>query len=505
MNSENKQRVVIVGGGITGLSTAYYTAKQAREQGRDLEILLLEASEGLGGKVQTELVDGFVIERGPDSFLARKVAAVHLARELGIADELVGTNPEARKTYILHKNRLHRIPKGMNIGVPTEFVPFATTGLLSIAGKLRAGMDLFKPKGIHQGDQSLGAFLEKRLGTEVVDNLAEPLLAGIYAGDLRKLSLRATFPHLEQLEQQHGSLVKGMLAQAREAKAQAARARQEAEATHAQQSSAPKPELGANPAGHRPLPPSVFLTFRTGLVRLIERLETVLTDWGVIIRTNTSVHSIAKGEHGRYQLRLDADERVAADSIVLTVPTYEAAKLLPDSFTPRTQLAQVPYVSVATVVLAFKKGSFDYPFDASGFVVPRKEGRTITAATWTSTKWLHTAKDGNVLMRFYVGRSNDEAIVDQSDARILDLVRQDLREIMDIDAEPLFTRVQRWKRSMPQYTVGHLDRVRQFEAQAAKELPGVLFAGGGYTGLGIPDCISQGLQAAGKVHDHLQR
>jgi oxygen-dependent protoporphyrinogen oxidase len=472
--------VIVVGAGITGLSAAYYIDQKARAAGKPVQVIVLESDDKLGGKVQTERIDGFTIEKGPDSFLARKVAALHLIRELGIDDELVGTNPEARKTYILHRKKLHRIPQGMNVGVPTQFVPFATTGLLSVAGKVRAGFDFFMPKQEVQGDQSLGLFLERRMGKEVVDYLAEPLLAGIYAGDLRNLSLRSTFPHLEQLEQQHGSLIKGMLAQAQQVKAA--------------QKTPPKPELGA-----RPLPNSVFLTFRTGLYRLIERLEYVLEKSGVQIRLETAVQKLEPSTEGGYQLQLDNGETLHADAVVMTAPTYDAAKILPEKFSQRAYLLQLPYVSVANVVLAFGKNALDRPLDGSGFVVPRKEGRTITAATWTSSKWLHSAEKGKTLMRFYVGRSGQEEIVDKSDEEIIAKVRKDLYETMGIDTEPLFHRITRWRRAMPQYTVGHLDRVRDFVEESSRELPGVYFAGSGFYGLGIPDCIDQGLKTAEQV------
>lgn len=480
----NGKQVVIIGGGITGLSTAYYLEQAARAQGHSLTITLLEADNRLGGKIKTDEIDDFVIEAGPDSFLVRKPQAVELCRELGIDGELVGTNPNNKKTYILHEGKLHRIPQGLNIGIPTQFMPFATTGLLSMGGKLRAGLDLVLPKHQQKGDQSLGAFLERRLGKEVVDHMAEPLLAGIYAGDLRKLSLRATFPQFEQLEQNYGSLVRGMLAQAREAKAKAAVPQQ--------------PELG-----QKPLPNSVFVTFPNGLERLIRGIAEALTQTDV--RLSTAVEAIIPREEGGYSVRLAAGETLTADAVVLTAPTFESAKLLPQELVSGSHLTQVPYASVATCVLAFDKGVIDYPLDGTGFVIPHKEGTTITACTWTSSKWSHTAKNGKVLMRFYVGRAGEEAIVDESDETIVERVRADVKKIMGITAEPMFTRVARWRRSMPQYTVGHLDRVKTFVDQAARDLPGVFFAGAGFTGLGIPDTIGQGKQTAGQIVSFLTK
>lgn len=495
MATDNRKTVVIVGGGITGLSTAFYLEKSARERGEELRVVVVEASDRLGGKIMTEETDGYVIELGPDSFLARKVAAVNLARDLGIEHELVGQNPNARKTYIYYKNDLHRLPQGLNIGVPTQFMPFATTKLLSIPGKIRAGLDFVLPKSDGKHDQSLGEFLERRLGKEVVTNMCAPLLSGIYAGDLYKLSLRATFPQFEALEQKYGSLVRGMLAQARELKAKAAQAKS------GQGSNTPtQPEYGAKPSVK--LPNSMFLTFKNGLERYITRLVEVLESTD--LRTSTRVQAIDKADRtGTYHVRLEGGETILADAVVVTTPTYDAANLLPDSFKPKAMLEKVPYVSVATVVFAFDKGAFQYDLDASGFLCPRGQGTTITACTWTSSKWLHTASDGKILMRFYVGRAGEEEIVNETDEEIVRRVRQDMKRIMNLTAVPKFTRVTRMREAMPQYTVGHLDRVKAFNEEAAQLLPGVLFTGAGYNGLGIPDCIGHGVNAAAQITAHL--
>ncbi|MDB5083544.1 MAG: protoporphyrinogen oxidase [Bacilli bacterium] len=473
-------QVAIIGGGITGLSAAYYIEKRIRENGLNARCVLLEADSQLGGKVQTKKRDGFVMEKGPDSFLARKRAAVNLIRELGMEQDLVGTNPAGRKSYILHKGELHRIPAGLSIGVPTQFVPFATTKLLSMAGKVRAGFDLLLPRGL-SGDQSLGQFLERRLGKEVVDRIAEPLLAGIYAGDLRKLSLRATFPQYETLERKYGSLIRGMLAQAK------------AEKTPAQN------EQGGVSEGGSVLPQSAFLSLKGGLSQLVNRLaeSLQLTD----IHTLAKVESIEICPEG-YRVNVQNGDPVAADAVVLTAPAYEVAKVLGNTM-EADPLEKIPYVSVATVILAYPQDEFNFPLAGSGFVVPRSEGRTITACTWVSNKWLHTAPPGHVLIRCYVGRSGDESIVDESDEEIIKRVRHDLAEVMQIQSEPLFSLVTRWKQAMPQYTVGHLDRIEAFRDKAAAKHPGLFFGGAGFTGLGIPDCIVQGEQLSNQVLTYL--
>lgn len=487
-----RKTVAVIGGGLTGLSTAYYLEKKAKEQGEDVRIVLLEGDDRLGGKIMTDTREGYVIELGPDSFLGRKPAAVNLARDLGMAHELVGTNqdPKAKKTYILHDMQLHRIPPGLNIGIPTQFTPFATTTLLTLAGKMRAGLDLFIPRSQHTGDQSLGTFLERRLGTEVVDRMVEPLLAGIYAGDMRKLSLRSTFPQFEQLEQKYGSLIRGMLEQAKNAKKQPV-----------------QPEYGAAPVGdanaHAPkLPNSVFFTFRGGLEYFIGRIASALQH--TEIRLSTRVETIEQQVGTGYQVRLADGETFDVDTVVVTTPTYQAAKLFPRHLKTNSHLTQLPHATVATVVLAYDQDQLDHPLDGTGFVVRKTEPTTITACTWTSSKWLHTAPEGKRLIRCYVGRSGDDAVVHESDEEIVRRVRQDLKKVMGLNAEPKFTIVTRLRESMPQYYVGHLDRVKAFKEQAAAELPGVFFIGMGYDGVGIPDCISQSIQAADQTLNHMK-
>ncbi|HEU4963339.1 MAG TPA: protoporphyrinogen oxidase, partial [Bacilli bacterium] len=261
-----------------------------------------------------------------------------------------------------------------------------------------------------------------------------------------------------------------------------------------------QPEYGAKPSVK--LPTSVFLTFKDGLYRYISRLVEVLkaTD----LRTSTKVLAIDKTDaEGEYAVHLETGETLQADAVVVTTQTYEAANLLPDEITEKEMLERVPYISVATVLFAFDRGAFDYDLDASGFLCPRGQGTTITACTWTSSKWPHTATDGDLLLRFYVGRSGEEEIVEESDEEIVRRVKQDFQQIMGISVDPKFYRVTRMREAMPQYTVGHLDRVKAFNDAVAKKLPGVLFTGAGYNGLGIPDCIGHGVKAAEQVMEHL--
>lgn len=469
-------RIVIIGGGISGLSSAFYLQREAERQGRELEITIVDGAPALGGKINTLQRDGFVIEKGPDSFLARKLAIIDLAEELGITDELTTTNPGAKKTYILHQRKLFPMPAGLVLGVPTEIGPFVKTGLLSWGGKLRALMDLVLPVRKEQSDESLGGFLERRVGNQVMRRIAEPLLAGIYAGDLKKLSLQATFPQFAASERKHGSLIRGM--------------------QHNRKVSAAAGALPAVAKG------GTFLTFKGGLSSLVNALDKALSK--VQRRLSTKVVEIKRcadqavssaSEGARYEVVLDSGETLWADRIVMTAPAYNAAELLAP-LTEVNELRAINYVSVANVVLAFDKATFGLDFDGSGFVVPRSEGLQITACTWTSNKWLHSSPDDKVLLRCYVGRSGDEESVRLPDAELIKAVRRDIEETMGIKAEPLFVEITRLPRSMPQYPVGHVENMKQLRGRFERELPGVWITGAAFDGVGLPDCIRQGKEAA---------
>jgi oxygen-dependent protoporphyrinogen oxidase len=497
------KRVVIVGGGITGLSAAYYLQQLAKKSPTSIEITLVEKSSILGGKIQTIHRDGFVIEKGPDSFLARKLPIIELTRDLNLEDQLVSTNPKAKKTYILHKGKLHRMPPGLVLGIPTEITPFLKTGLISPKGKLRAAMDLVLPRRTDPMDESLGHFLQRRLGKEILDNIAEPLLAGIYAGDTLSLSLKATFPQFHSTEQKYRSLILGMMANRK----------------GAAEESGQLPMIARN---------SMFLSYKDGLETLVKHLEKALTHGKGstqekalshvelfmnqrvtrIVKTkdvrearesgdnaNTGVN---KSQNGAYQLFFEDGTEKEVDAVIFTTPPIETGGIL-EQFSPTLPLASltdIPYVSVANVIIAFDEEDITFNMDGSGFVVPRKEGRFITACTWTSSKWLHTAPKGKVLLRCYIGRSGEEDWMNLSNREILKRTKKDLKELMGIDATPLFYEINHWKQAMPQYTVGHLDRLKHLNEVLSSSNPGIIFTGSGYYGVGIPDCIRQGKEAA---------
>jgi oxygen-dependent protoporphyrinogen oxidase len=491
--TDRTYRIAVIGGGIAGLSSAYYMVKEAKAKGISVSVQLYEKENRFGGKIQTERYQGLIMEGGPDSILARKTAGPDLCRELGIADELVGTNPHARKNYIVHHGKLRLMPPGTMMGIPAEIVPFVKTSLISPIGKLRAGMDLLIPKGDTKHDQSLGLFLRRRLGNELLENLVEPLMAGIYAGDANQLSLQATFPQFQEMEETYRSLILGIVSQ---------RKRSNTNANMTAPSA--KNSNGKANSGQEKLPNSVFLSLRTGLERLIEVLVDHLREQQVGLRLNTGVQRIIRDDSGsgRYVISLDNGETEVADAVIAASPAFQTRQML-ERMIALPQLEKIPYVSVSTIMLAYPKEAIPQPLDASGFVVPKKENRMITACTYVSNKWTHTAPKDRVLLRCYVGRAGDQRFRSLTDEEIVQYVRQDLRQLMGIDATPSFTRVVRWDQAMPQYLVGHLDRMKEIEAKITSEIPGVFITGAGYYGLGVPDCILQARKTAARVCDHL--
>lgn len=462
------KRIAVVGGGISGLSAAFYLDRLSRERGLDVEITLIEGSRGLGGKIRTLHRDGCVIEQGPDSFLSRKTPIIELTRELGIEGELAALNPEANRTYILHRNRLHPMPEGLMLGIPTRMLPFMATGLISPIGKMRAALDFVLPRRTGDEDETLGAFIERRLGAEVHRNIVEPLLAGIYAGDTGLLSLQATFPQFQDIERKHRSLILGMIRGRRK------------------QAVSSGPSLPAAVRG------SAFLSYKKGLSTLTEALDVRLHHVKRIF--GQPAVGLAKSESG-YRLGLADGTVLACDAAILTVPNYEISRMLKESL-PEHGLIDIPYASVANVVLAYDAGELAGKLNGTGFLAPRGEGLTITACTWTSMKWPHTAPQHLALLRCYVGQAGDEAALQLNDDELTARVKQDLLRTMGLSAKPLFVEVTRWNKAMPQYMVGHPERIGKFRAALSERLPGVFATGAGFRGVGLPDCIAQGKQAA---------
>ncbi|WP_210365819.1 protoporphyrinogen oxidase [Bacillus sp. REN3] len=465
-----KKQVIIIGGGITGLAAAYYLQKEARENALPIQVKLMEASDRLGGVISTEKRDGFVIERGPDSIIARKKSATRLIEEVGLKDKVISNT--AGKSYIFARGRLQTMPEGSFMGIPTKVTPFAVSGLFSPIGKLRAAGDFILPKGKAQSDQSLGGFFRRRLGNEVVDNLIEPLLSGIYAGDIDELSLMALFPNFYEMEQKHRSLVAGL------------------------NRTMPKP---TKPAKKTPSKKGMFISLSTGLEELVQQVEKRLEPDTVY--KNTAVEKVEKADSG-YRVFLSGGGYERADSVVIAADHFHAQQMLSE-YPFMDVFKDMPSNSVANVAMAFPKSAIEKDIDGTGFLVSRNSDFRITACTWTHKKWPGTTPDNMALLRCYVGKPDDQDVVDLSDEEIVEIVLRDLNKTMNITEKPAFHLVTRWKKAMPQYTVGHLERIATVKEALKKELPGVYLAGGSFEGVGIPGCIDQAEAAVKKVLDYI--
>ncbi len=480
-------RIAVIGGGITGLAAAYSLLQMQKTVTTQFHITLCEQDNHFGGKIRTERHNGVIMETGPDSMLARKIQGLSILSELGLDKELIGTSGTALKTYILHKGRLERLPPGTNMGIPMQIAPFASTRLISIPGKVRALGDLFISRRTHQGDVSLGRFLRRRFGDELVENIAEPLMAGIYAGKIDDLSLQATFAQFDDLEKKYRSLILGSIAQ-----------RKTMRKKTLSSSKSPDSQAGA------PSARSAFVTLPQGLSDLVTRIVDAIKDH-VDLRLNTEVTAIRQNENGTYTIdSKQADQTVhdTYDAILVATPTYHAAPLLEDIVPEAMLLNDIVYGSTATVMTAFARN--DVPdLDASGFVVPRAEKRAITACTWVSSKWPHSTPKDQILVRCYVGRSGDVDALTLDDNGIIEAVLNELHTIIGIDAKPTYAKVTRWDQAMPQYRVNHEQIVKRVEEALARTAPAIQIAGAGYHGLGVPDCMLQAQAAAKQIRDYL--
>lgn len=466
-----KQKVAIIGAGITGLTAAFYLQREIREKNLPIEFTLFESSDRLGGMIQTAYVDGYMIEEGPDSLIARKAGGTKLIKAVGLEEDIVRNH--VGRSYILAKDKLFPMPGGAIMGIPTQLAPFVTTGLFSPAGKMRASLDLLLPRSPHgDEDQSLGEFFRRRLGNEVVDNLIEPLLSGIYAGNIDELSLLTTFPQFHEVEKKYRSLILGM------------------------RNSTPKQPKAAGDKKST----SAFISLKKGLYSLVEAIEKQLDPDS--IRKNTSVEKVRKiGE--QYEITTGNGEKLVYDSIIMTIAPKPTMKALSD-YPFINILEGTPVSSVATVALGFPESAIQEDINGTGFVVSRAGDYSITACTWTHKKWPHTTPEGKVLLRGYVGKAGDEDMVYRSDEEIVEAVLKDLNIIMKIDQQPEFYKITRWIKARPQYVVGHKERLEKLMGEVKKHLPGLFLAGSPYFGAGVPDCIDQGENTVQQVIEHLQ-
>jgi oxygen-dependent protoporphyrinogen oxidase len=458
------KRIAVIGAGIAGLSTAYYLSKLAQQRGQQLELMLFEKEGRPGGSLLTEQADGFLLEAGPDCFISEKPWALQLCRELGLEQEVIGTNQQLRRTFILLKGRLHEIPEGFMLLAPTSLWPFIKSSLFSLPGKARMGLDLILPRKKSDTEESLAAFVLRRLGREALERIAEPLVAGIHAGDPETMSLKSTFPRFIDLEQGHRSIIWGMYQRKKQFALQQSRY-------------------------------TMFITLRQGMEGLISALkkalppETISPGQEVIAVEEITGKSSHKP---RYRLQLGGKKKaMEVDAVVLATPAFVTAKLLQGMAADICQLLDtIPYCSTATINLAYARSQIGHPLDGYGFVVPRLEKRSIMAATFSSVKFAHRAPEGKVLLRCFVGGAKNEEIVSWEDGKLLTAVEGDMGEILKITGTPQVARIYRWPKSMPQYTLGHEERLKRVE-QGLAQLPGLFVTGSAYRGIGISDCVHE--------------
>ncbi len=455
------KRIAIIGGGISGLSAAY-TLEKKRHSGVEVEYTLYEASPRLGGVLVTDRVDGCIVEAGPDSFLTEKPWASDLCKELGLGDQLIGSNDADRKTYILTRGRLIEMPDGLMFMVPTKILPTVLSPLFSVRTKLRMAREWFHPPHKANGDETVAAMVERHYGPEMVDLLADPLLAGVYGGDASQLSVRAVLARFADMEAEHGSLGRAMLATRR---------------------NAPKPANGQT----RPL----FTSLKEGMQQMVDAVVARLDLDSV--HNKAPVQAIAPEDGGWIvSAGLQSDH---FDAVILALPTRAAANLLGRAGPEiAVELGGIHYSSSVTVALGYDEKVRQSLPPGFGFLVARSEGRRMLAATFVHNKFPHRAPADRALLRCFLGGARDEQILALPDEDILRITRGELKQILNLTAEPLFTRIFKWRGAMAQYGVGHLERLQRIEALQQK-LPGLALAGNGYRGIGVPDCVRSGTAA----------
>lgn len=461
------KRVAIIGGGISGLSAAY-ALEEKRRAGAPLEYVVFESSPRLGGVLVTDHVDGCIVEAGPDSFLTEKPWATDLCKQIGLGDQLIGSNDSDRKTYIVTHRKLVVMPDGLMFMVPTKIMPTVLSPLFSWRTKFRMAAEWFHPPRKATGDETVAQMVERHYGPEMVDLLADPLLSGVYGGEASQLSVRSVLPRFADMESQFGSLGRAMLASRKKMKAAA-----------------------KGPA--RPL----FTSLKDGMQQMIDALVARLDPSA--LRTASPVESLLPHSDGNSWTVCARHQSDRFDAVILATPTQAAALVLQSSSEKLAQeLAGIQYGSSVTVTLGYDEKVRRSLPPGFGFLVPRSEGRRMLAATFVHNKFPHRAPENRAIVRCFLGGARDEQILKSTEEEILQIVRRELREIIGLTAEPLFARVYKWKSAMAQYTVGHFDRLQRIES-LRQQLPTLALAGNGYSGIGVPDCVRSGNEAAARV------
>lgn len=531
-----RRRIVIVGGGISGLAAAHrlFELQDSAEEAR-AEVLLLEASERLGGTVRTYRREGFLLEGGPDSFISEKPAALELARRLGLEERLTGTNEENRRSFVVRGGRLRPTPEGFQLLAPSRLLPFLTTDIFTWRGKARMALDLILPRRKEtdaQHDESLAAFVRRRFGQEALERMAQPMVGGIYTADPEHLSLRATMPRFLEMERRHRSLILAMWKNARNSAS---------DSRHTRGASGARYSLFLSfDEGTQVLTDALAARLAQGTARLNTKVESLTLNptrlenrphsegkaWSTVEtlpsstrledeRQATGLQSTGLPNHGqapkfeensqsrrrddgprRWLLQTDGGETISADAVCLALPSYAAARLLRETDDSLAdELERIPYASTATVNLAYRRADIPHPLDGFGFVVPFIERRATLACTFSSVKFPSRAPEGHALLRAFVGGALQPEMFELDEARMIEAVRRDLRDLLGVSAPPLFAHVEKWPRSMAQYHLGHLERLARINAHL-QNFPTLALCGNAYTGAGLPDCVRSGETAA---------
>jgi oxygen-dependent protoporphyrinogen oxidase len=470
-------KIIVIGGGIAGLAAAVHLKAGAKVYGKEVDVLVLEKADRIGGKILTERIGDFLVEAGPDSFLPEKVQTLHLAKQLGLESEMLPSNDEFKGTFIYSRGRLHSLPEGVMLMVPTMFRPMVTSTLISWPGKFRMGMEMFIPRRKLQGDESLASFVTRRLGRECLEKIAEPLVAGIHTSNPDDMSVMATFPRFLQMEQKSGSLIRGMLAAMKHR-------------PHATLSGPSKTRQGGPKMTY-------FMSFRKGMQELSEACASYLGPKAV--RFGAAVSAIEPRKKG-YGVILDGGEVLEADRVMIGTAAYDAANMI-KGFAPdaAAQMEKIDWSSSATVSVAFRRSDIRVPLKGFGFIVPKTEGRKINASTYSSIKWSYRAPDDMIMLRAFVGGGNHEELVyELDDQAMIQNVLSELDVILGLRAEPQLAKVYRWFKGMPKYTVGHLDRMDLLDRIISVH-PDIFLIGCSYRGIGIGGCVQEAQIAAEKI------
>ncbi len=469
------RRVVVLGGGVTGLTACYRLLRASEAQNLSLEVHLIEASPRLGGIIETEFSGGVLMEKGPDCFLTSKPEGVELCEELGLENQLIGTNERHRRSFVLRGDNLLPVPQGFYLLAPYRIGSFLMSPIFSPLGKLRMAMDVLLPRRKGDADESLADFVRRRFGREALERMAQPMVAGIYSADPEKLSLKATMPQFHEIEREHGSLILGL------------RIRMQKRGS-GEGASASGPRYG------------LFVSFERGMGVLVDALVEKIS--AASVRTGCRAEALERKEKG-WRVRLQDGEEVDADAVCVTLPPRASAQML-ENISPviAAELMRIPSGSLVTLNLTYRAGQVANPLHAMGFVVPAIENKMLLACSFSSTKFGGRAPEGKVLVRAFAGGEGD-SLSRFTDTELTRKLMDELRPVLGISGEPERKVFYRYEESLPQYLVGHLEKVRRIENELAAT-PGLALAGNAYHGVGIPDCVKSANEAANKILDDLR-